>query len=37
VDRAAWFRLAEARKKMQIGQAPFIDRLIERLASEKRG
>jgi predicted NUDIX family NTP pyrophosphohydrolase len=28
IDRAAWFTLAEARKKIQPGQAPFIDRLL---------
>ena len=32
VDRAQWFTLAEARGKIQSGQAPFIDRLLERLA-----
>jgi len=31
VDRAAWFTPAEAREKIQPGQAPFIDRLLERL------
>lgn len=31
VDRAAWFSLAEARNKIQAGQAPFIDLLLERL------
>ena len=33
VDRAAWFALAKAREKIQPGQAPFIDRLLERLDS----
>ena len=33
IDRAAWFALAETREKIQAGQAPFIDRLIERLGS----
>jgi predicted NUDIX family NTP pyrophosphohydrolase len=28
IDRAAWFGLDEARKKILPGQAPFIDRLI---------
>jgi predicted NUDIX family NTP pyrophosphohydrolase len=28
VDRAAWFTLAEARAKIQKGQAPFLDRLL---------
>ena len=28
VDRAAWFTLAEARVKIQPGQAPFLDRLL---------
>ena len=31
VDRAEWFSVEEARKKSLPGQAPFIDRLIERL------
>lgn len=31
VDRAAWFAPAKAREKIQPGQAPFIDRLLERL------
>jgi predicted NUDIX family NTP pyrophosphohydrolase len=31
VDRAAWFALDEARTKILPGQAPFIDRLLERL------
>ncbi len=33
VDRAAWFALEEARKKILPGQAPFLDRLRERLGS----
>ena len=31
VDRAQWFALDEARKKILPGQAPFIDRLLEYL------
>lgn len=31
VDRAEWFRLAEARKKILVGQMPFLDRLLEHL------
>jgi predicted NUDIX family NTP pyrophosphohydrolase len=31
VDRAAWFAPDAARQKIQPGQAPFIDRLLERL------
>jgi predicted NUDIX family NTP pyrophosphohydrolase len=31
VDRAAWFTPEEARQKIQAGQAPFVDRLLERL------
>jgi predicted NUDIX family NTP pyrophosphohydrolase len=31
VDRAAWFALAAARGKIQPGQVPFIDRLLEQL------
>jgi predicted NUDIX family NTP pyrophosphohydrolase len=33
IDRAQWFTPAEAREKIQPGQAPFIDRLLERLGS----
>lgn len=33
VDRAAWFGETEARTKILKGQAPFIDRLLERLKS----
>lgn len=28
VDRAQWFTLADAREKIQTGQAPFLDRLL---------
>jgi predicted NUDIX family NTP pyrophosphohydrolase len=35
VDRAAWFAPAEAAKKIQSGQAPFIDRLVEQLQSKR--
>ena len=35
VDRAAWFTPAEAREKIQPGQAPFIDRLLEQLQSRR--
>ncbi len=35
VDRAAWFMPAEAREKIQPGQAPFIDRLLQRLQSKR--
>lgn len=35
VDRAAWFMPAEAREKIQPGQAPFIDRLLEQLQSRR--
>jgi predicted NUDIX family NTP pyrophosphohydrolase len=31
VDRAAWFTLPIARRKIQPGQAPFIDRLLAQL------
>jgi predicted NUDIX family NTP pyrophosphohydrolase len=31
VDRAQWFRPEEARQKILPGQAPFLDRLLERL------
>ena len=33
IDRAQWFAPAKAREKIQSGQAPFIDRLLERLGS----
>ena len=33
VDRAAWFALAEARKKILPGQAAFLDRLRDALAA----
>ena len=33
IDRAAWFAPAKAREKIQPGQSPFIDRLLERLGS----
>jgi predicted NUDIX family NTP pyrophosphohydrolase len=33
IDRAQWFAPARARKKIQPGQAPFIDRLFQRLGS----
>jgi len=33
IDRAQWFALAKAREKIQPGQAPFIERLLERLAN----
>ncbi len=31
VDRGAWFGLDEARRKISPGQAPFLERLLERL------
>jgi predicted NUDIX family NTP pyrophosphohydrolase len=34
VDRAEWFGLAEARRKILPGQAEFIDRLVTRLSTE---
>jgi predicted NUDIX family NTP pyrophosphohydrolase len=33
IDRAHWFAPGEAREKIQLGQAPFIGRLLERLGS----
>jgi predicted NUDIX family NTP pyrophosphohydrolase len=33
VDRAAWFSPAEAHRRILAGQAPFLDRLLEQLAS----
>ncbi len=32
IDRAAWFGLSEARRRVLAGQAPFLDRLVEILA-----
>jgi predicted NUDIX family NTP pyrophosphohydrolase len=32
VDRAEWFGLAEARRKILPGQTPFLDQLVERLS-----
>jgi predicted NUDIX family NTP pyrophosphohydrolase len=34
VDRAGWFAPSAAREKIQPGQAPFIDRLLEGLGVE---
>jgi predicted NUDIX family NTP pyrophosphohydrolase len=31
VDRAAWFKPEQGRQKIQPGQAPFIDRLLDKL------
>jgi predicted NUDIX family NTP pyrophosphohydrolase len=31
IDRAAWFAVGEARKRMLKGQLVFIDRLLEKL------
>jgi predicted NUDIX family NTP pyrophosphohydrolase len=31
IDRAQWFAPGEAREKIQSGQVPFIDRLLQRL------
>ncbi len=36
VDRVAWLGVAEARRKILPGQAPFIDRLLAVLAEQKR-
>jgi predicted NUDIX family NTP pyrophosphohydrolase len=33
IDRAAWFPVDEARRKLVKGQVPFLDRLLERLAA----
>jgi predicted NUDIX family NTP pyrophosphohydrolase len=32
IDRAAWFGLGEARRKLLKGQVPFLDRLVEQVA-----
>jgi predicted NUDIX family NTP pyrophosphohydrolase len=34
VDRAEWFPLLEARKKILKGQVPFLDRLMEKLGAD---
>jgi predicted NUDIX family NTP pyrophosphohydrolase len=36
VDRAAWFRVAEARKRLLRAQTTFIDRLLDRISGEDR-
>ena len=36
VDRAAWFPMAVARRKIWPGQVPFLDRLIDALAKLSR-
>lgn len=36
VDRAAWFGLAEARRKILAAQAPLLDRLMEFLDTARR-
>jgi predicted NUDIX family NTP pyrophosphohydrolase len=33
VDRAEWFPAAEARRRILPAQAPFVDRLLERLGA----
>ncbi len=37
VDRAEWFAPSQARVKIQPGQAPFIDRLLEGLGDDGGG
>jgi predicted NUDIX family NTP pyrophosphohydrolase len=37
VDRAAWFPLSEARKRIFAAQGPFLDRLTDALASRAAG
>jgi len=37
VDRAQWFGLAEARRKILKGQAEFVDRLARKLGMEPPG
>lgn len=36
VDRAAWFDVETARRKILAAQAPFLDRLVEHLRSRAR-
>jgi predicted NUDIX family NTP pyrophosphohydrolase len=35
VDRAAWFKLEEARQRIQPGQLPILDELHRRLSAER--
>ena len=35
VDRAAWFAPEEARRRLLPAQAPFVDRLLERVRSDQ--
>jgi predicted NUDIX family NTP pyrophosphohydrolase len=35
IDRAEWFALDNARRKIQKGQAGFIDRLLIKTAKER--
>jgi predicted NUDIX family NTP pyrophosphohydrolase len=35
VDRAAWFKLDEARQKIQPGQVPILDELVRGLRAER--
>jgi predicted NUDIX family NTP pyrophosphohydrolase len=35
IDRAAWFPVDEARRKLVKGQVPFLDRLLERTADQQ--
>jgi predicted NUDIX family NTP pyrophosphohydrolase len=35
VDRAAWFKLEEARQRIQPGQVPILDELVRRLRAER--
>lgn len=37
VDRAAWFRPAEARSKLLKGQVPFLERLLDHLQGNRAG
>jgi predicted NUDIX family NTP pyrophosphohydrolase len=37
VDRASFFSVEEARRKINVAQTVFLDRLIEQLASRKAG
>ena len=36
VDRAAWFSIEEAQRKMSVGQAPFLLQLLEKLEDSER-
>ena len=34
IDRAGWFSLPQARRRILVGQAPFLDELEAKLAAQ---